>query len=67
MFLRSCIKLATHLFETFELDYENVISAISYQQIAKWKTLKQQRCKDSIYLYIKTNFKYSESLKIMLP
>ncbi|MCI2105276.1 MAG: hypothetical protein LKK00_00945 [Intestinimonas sp.] len=67
LFARSCVELATYLYENCEFDYIKIVADIPNQQLAKWKKYKPERRKHSICLYMKTYFKVDTNFKSQLP
>lgn len=57
MFSRSCIELASALYDVLELDCKKIISSLPDSIILKWKKYNFDRCKMAINLYITSNFK----------
>lgn len=67
MFSRSCLELATMLYEDTKIDYYKVIESIQPFQICKWENQTTERMLNSIQMYMKTNYKIDESFYEVLP
>lgn len=67
MFSRSCVELATYLFNMISYDYAKIINAIPQSQILKWQKYKRERCEKAILAYINTLFRMDKDLKSQIP
>lgn len=67
MFSRSCIELATYLFNLISYDYEKIINEIPYSQISEWKEYKPERREKAIRAYINTLVRDDKDLESQLP
>ena len=67
MFARSSLELAIYLFKNISYDYEKIILDLPDKQKGAWKYYSQERCKQAIFLYIKTNYAVDDSLDEQLP
>ena len=63
MFSRSCVELATYLFNLVSYDYIKIINEIPQSQIASWKKYKPERCEKAIFAYINTSFRIDKDLE----
>lgn len=63
MFSRSCVELATYLFNSVSYDYIKIINEIPQSQISRWKKYKPARCKKAILAYINTLFRIDKDLE----
>ena len=63
MFARSCVELATYLFQNIAYDYEKIILKIPHKQIVKWKRYDRQRCERVIVAYLNTVFAVDHTLE----
>ncbi len=66
MFSRSCVELATYLFNLISYDYIKIINAIPQTQILKWKKYKLERCEKAILAYINTLFRADKNLELQI-
>ncbi len=62
MFARSCVELATYLFNSISYDYEKIILDAPSSQISVWKKYTRQRCERAILAYINTLFTVDDTL-----
>lgn len=62
MFARSCVELATYLFDSISYDYEKIILDAPSFQISVWKKYTRQRCERAILAYINTLFTVDDTL-----
>lgn len=67
MFSRSCVELATYLFNMISYDYAKIINAIPQSQILKWKKYKRERCEKAILAYVNTLFRIDKDLESQIP
>lgn len=63
MFSRSCVELATYLYNLVSYDYIKIINEIPQSQIARWKKYKPERCEKAIFAYINTSFRIDKDLE----
>ena len=63
MFSRSCVELATYLYNLVSYDYIKIINEIPQSQISRWKKYKPERCKKAILAYINTLFRIDKDLE----
>ena len=60
MFSRSCVELATYIFEKISYDYEKIVLDIPGKQVSKWRKYSKKRQEQAIYSYMKTLYKVDE-------
>ena len=60
MFSRSCVELATYIFEKISYDYEKIVLDIPGKQVSKWRKYSKERQEQAIYSYMKTLYKVDE-------
>lgn len=61
--MKSCVELATYLFNSVSYDYIKIINEIPQSQISRWKKYKPERCKKAILAYINTLFRIDKDLE----
>ena len=52
MFSRSCVELATYIFEKMEYDYAKIVKDIPHKQVGKWRKYSKKRQERALYSYI---------------
>ena len=62
MFARSCVELATYLFNHISYDYEKIVSDATNPQKADWKKYTKERREKAILNYINTLFRVDDTL-----
>lgn len=62
MFSRSCVEVATYLFNQIVYDYEKIIEDVPEFQKKVWRKYSDQRCARAIISYLNTEFKLDDSL-----
>lgn len=67
MFSRSCVELATYIFEKASYNYEKVVLNIPSNQISKWRKYSKERQEQAIYSYMKTLYKVDEDFVEQIP
>lgn len=63
MFARSCVELATYLFNHISYDYEKIALEAINSQKADWKKYTKERREKVILNYINTLFRADDTLK----
>lgn len=64
IFARSCVELATYLFNHISYDYEKIILNVPDSQKSVWKKYTKERCGRAIEAYINTFFTKDETLNV---
>lgn len=67
MFSRSCVELATYIFEEMRYDYTSIVRNIPKNQVSKWRKYSKKRQEKALYAYIKTMYKVDEELEDQIP
>ena len=67
MFSRSCVELATYIFEKMEYDYAKIVKDIPHKQVSKWRKYSKKRQERALYSYINTLYKADETLIEQIP
>jgi hypothetical protein len=67
MFSRSCVELATYIFENVSYDYKKIVTEIPNTQVNTWKKYKRERREKAIYSYINTLYKADDDLIHQIP
>lgn len=67
MFSRSCVELATYIFEKISYDYAKIVLDIPGKQVSKWRKYSKKRQEQAIYSYIKTLYKVDEDFVEQIP
>ena len=67
MFSRSCVELATYIFEKMAYDYTKIALDIPDKQISKWRKYSKNRQEKALCLYIKTLYKVDEEFIEQIP
>ena len=67
MFSRSCVELATYIFEKMEYDYAKIVKDIPHKQVSKWQKYSKKRQKRALYSYINTLYQADETLIEQIP
>lgn len=67
MFSRSCVELATYLFNMISYDYVKIVNTIPQSQLLKWKTYNRERCEKALLAYVNTLYRVDDNLKMQLP
>lgn len=62
MFARSCVELATYLFNHISYDYEKIILNVPASQKAIWKKYSKERRERAILAFINTSFAIDDTL-----
>ena len=62
MFARSCVELATFLFNHISFDYEKIVMDATNPQKADWKKYTKERREKAILNYINTLFRVDDTL-----
>lgn len=62
MFARSCVELATYLFNHISYDYEKIVLDAANPQKADWKKYTKERREKAILNYINTLFRIDDTL-----
>lgn len=62
MFARSCVELATYLFNHISYDYEKIILNVPASQKAIWKKYPKERRERAILAFINTSFAIDDTL-----
>ena len=62
MFARSCVELATYLFNHISFDYEKIVMDATNPQKADWKKYTKERREKAILNYINTLFRVDDTL-----
>ena len=53
MFSRSCVELATYIFEKMEYDYAKIVKDIPHKQVGKWRKYSKKTSRKSTILIYK--------------
>ena len=64
---RSCVELATYIFEKMAYDYTKIALDIPDKQISKWRKYSKNRQEKALCLYIKTLYKVDEEFIEQIP
>lgn len=67
MFSRSCVELATYIFEKMAYDYTKIALDIPDKQISKWRKYSKNRQEKALCSYIKTLYKVDEEFIEQIP
>ncbi len=67
MFSRSCVELATYIFEKMAYDYTKIALDIPDKQISKWRKYSKKRQGKALCSYIKTLYKVDEEFIEQIP
>lgn len=67
MFSRSCIELATYLFDNISYDYKKIISKVPDDVKSRWRIYTQERRERAISTYVNATFKIDVSFEEQLP
>lgn len=67
MFSRSCVELASYIFEKMSYDYEKIVLSIPEKQVKNWRRYSQKRQEQAMYSYIKTLYKVDGELVEQIP
>ena len=67
MFSRSCVELATYLFNMISYDYIKIVNTIPQSQLLKWKTYNRERCEKALLAYVNTLYRVDDNLEMQLP
>jgi hypothetical protein len=67
MFSRSCVELATYIFENVSYDYKKIVMEIPNTQASIWKKYKRERREKALYSYINTLYKADDNLLQQIP
>lgn len=67
MFSRSCVELATYIFEKMSYDYEKIVLDIPDKQVSKWRKYGKKRQEQAIYSYMNTVYNVSEDFVEQIP
>ena len=67
MFSRSCVELATYLFDMLSYDYERIVKNMPSSLVCKFRRYSKSRCEKALIAYINTCFKLDDSLYGQIP
>lgn len=67
MFSRTCVEIATYIFEKMPYDYEKIVLDIPNKQLNKWRKFSQNRQEKAIFSYIKTLYKVDTDFEEQIP
>lgn len=67
MFSRSCVELATYIFEKMSYDYVKIVLDIPKKQVSKLRKYSKKRQEQALYSYIKILYNVDEDLIEQMP
>lgn len=67
MFSRSCVELATYIFEKITYDYTKIVLDIPDKQVSKWRKFSKKRQEKALCSYIKTLYKVDKEFEEQIP
>lgn len=67
MFSRSCVELATYIYDNVVFDYEKIVTTAPTNIQSKWRKYGQGRCAQAIRTYVNSNFRIDASFDAQIP